>query len=146
MLDFHSLTKEAAFNAVYMGDLSDWRLEVKILSPFSQHLHKSTFLCLCTELHPLHKKGIYCLLAATVRTARIKRRFCKRKCFGISSLVAVFSPGLRHFRDSYTMGTVSWRLLFLTSQSTVAVSQPGSTLFNRNYIQPEYGSIETNGR
>lgn len=67
--------------------------EMKTLSSFSQHLHKSTFLCLCTKRHPLYKKGA-CLLTPTIQTAMIKRSFCKRKCFGMYSLVALFSPGL----------------------------------------------------
>lgn len=57
MLNFHSSAKKAAFNAVYVGDLSELRLEVKTLSLFSQHPHKSWFLCLSAKSCSPHEKG-----------------------------------------------------------------------------------------
>lgn len=56
-LGLHFSTKDAAFNAFYVGHISD-QAEAKALSPFSQRLNENMFLCNCTKYNHLLKKGI----------------------------------------------------------------------------------------
>lgn len=76
----------------------------------------------------------------------LREAFAKGSALGHPALLQCSVRGRSTSGTATLWGQYPGDWFRLTSQTTVAVSQPGSTLFNRNYIQPEYGSIETHGR
>lgn len=71
MLNFHSSSKKSAFNAVYAGELSELRLEMKPRLFSHSFPLKSWFLSLSTKNRSPHTKGTKDMNIV------IKRSFCK---------------------------------------------------------------------
>lgn len=115
-LSLCSSTKDAAFNAFYVGHLSD-QAEAKALSPFSQCLNESMFLCNCSKYNHMLKKGISCFSTSSILTAKLKRSFTQENVWDIWDISLLqYSLSCGTPKTSMLIKATAWRLC--SSQNT----------------------------